>query len=267
MPALWMTAWNGPASLACRARERVASMLARSPSSAVRAPGTARIACCVRSRLRPCRTTSWPSATKFRAASWPSPSAEPVMKMRAKPVPLLAALAGPLKNHDRNLPRGHPRVLPEPWRDRDTLCVHALPFLAFRLARPHVERLRASRRPHLHPRHGIRLEVVVPRGMVGRSPLRCDDNVPLPVAVVHHRRDALLSASRPHGGEQHQPVPERSDPLPSLGMELLDCRLVPVRHHYLLYNDRLSVKSSPRCAPCSMSASESLYRSRTMHSD
>src|ERR1700737_1805254 len=234
MPALWMTASNGPAALACRARARVESMLARSPSSAVRAPGTARMACWARSRLRPCRTTSWPSATKFRAASWPSPSAEPVMKMRAKPVPLLAALAGPLKNHDRNLPRGHPRVLPEPWRDRDALGIHALPFLAFRLARPHVECLRSSRRPHLHPRHGVRLEVVVPRGMVRRSPLRCDDNVPLPVAVVHHRRDVLVSASRPNGGEGNQLIPRRAYPLPSLGMELLDGRLVPVRHRYLL---------------------------------
>src|SRR6202011_5376311 len=75
------------------------------------------------------------------------------------------ALAGPLKNHDRNLPRGLPLVLPEPWRDRDAFGKHALPFLALRLARPHLERLRAGLRPHLHPRHGIRPEVVVPPGM------------------------------------------------------------------------------------------------------
>src|ERR1700716_1213700 len=139
-----MTAWNGPASLACRARARVASMLARSPSSAVRAPGTARNARWARSRLRPCRTTSWPSATRRRAASWPSPSAEPVMKMRAKPVTLLAALGGPLKNHDRNLPRRLSLVLPEPWRDRDALGIDAVAFLALRLARPHLEGLRAG---------------------------------------------------------------------------------------------------------------------------
>src|SRR6266566_7025994 len=198
-----MTAWNGPASLACRARARVCSMLARSPSSAVRAPGTARMACWARSRLRPCRTTSWPSATKFRAASWPSPSAEPVMKMRAKPVDSpRRSLAGPVKNHDRNLPRGHPRVLPEPWRDGDALRIQALPFLAFGLARPHLERLRAGLRPDLDPRQRIRREVAVPRGMVRRSPLRCDDNVTLPVAVIHHRRDALLSAAPPHRSEQ-----------------------------------------------------------------
>src|SRR6202035_2850931 len=148
MPALWMTTWNGPASLACLARARVASMLARSPSSAVRAPGTARMACWARSRLRPCRTTSWPSATKFRAASWPSPSAEPVMKMRAKLVPLLA---GPLKNHDRNLARRLALVTAEPRRDHDALGIQALPFLALRLVRPHIERLRAGLRRHLHP--------------------------------------------------------------------------------------------------------------------
>src|SRR3982075_638273 len=229
-----MTAWNGPASLACRARARVASMLARSPSSAVRAPETARNARWARSQLRACRTTSWPSATSRRAASCPSPSAEPVIKMRAMPLPPRRALADPLQDHDRNLPRGLSLVLPEPWRDRDALGIHALPFLALRLVRPHLERLGAVLRPHLHPRHGIRLEVVVPPGMVRRSALRCDDNVPFPVAVEHHRRDALVSASRPHGGEQHQLVPERSYTLPSLGMELLDGRLVPVRHHYLL---------------------------------
>src|SRR5215472_15312801 len=183
-----MTVWNGPAAFACPASSRVSPMLARSPSSAVLAPGTARNACWARSRLRPCRTTSWPNAIRRRAASCPSPSAEPVMKMRAMPPPLLP-LAGPLQDHDRNLPRGLPLVFAEPGRDGDAVGKHALPFLALRLARPHLERLRASRRPHLHPRHGIRLEVVVPVGIVRRSALRCDDNVPLPVAVVHHRRD------------------------------------------------------------------------------
>src|SRR5215471_12568364 len=230
-----MTAWNGPAAFACPASSRVCSMLARSPSSAVRAPGTARNACWARSRLRPCRTTSWPSATRRRAASCPSPSAEPVIKMRAMPLSLLAArLAGPLQDHDRNLPRGLPLVFPEPGRDGNAVGKHAVPFLALRLARLHLERLRASRRPHLQPRHGIRLEVVVPVGVVRRSALRCDDNVPLPLAVVHHRRGALLSAARPHRGEQYQLVPERSDSLPSLGVELLDDRVVPVRHRYLL---------------------------------
>src|SRR5215472_11017352 len=144
------------------------------------------------------------------------------------------ALAGPLQDHDRNLPRGLALVFSEPGRDGDAVGKHALPFLALRLARPHLERLRASRRPHLHPRHGIRLEVVVPAGVVRRSALRCDDNVPLPVAVVHHRRGALVSAARPHRGEQYELVPEGSDSLPSLGMELLDGRVVPVRHRYLL---------------------------------
>src|SRR5262249_18322654 len=81
---------------------------------------------------------------------------------------------------------------------------------------------------------GFAFEVVVPAGVVRRSALRCDDDVPLPVAVVHHRRGALASAARPHRGEQYELVPERSDSLPSLGMELLDGRVVPVRHRYLL---------------------------------
>src|SRR5713101_4132892 len=66
------------------------------------------------------------------------------------------ALADPLKDQDRNLPRGHSRVLPEPWRDGDALGIDALPFLALRLVRPHLERLGAVLRPHLDLRHGIR---------------------------------------------------------------------------------------------------------------
>src|SRR5258706_10429237 len=229
-----MTAWNGPASLAGRARARVASMLARSPSSAVRAPGTARNACTARSRLRPCRTTSWPSATRRRAASWPGPSAEPVTKMRAiAGASFRRSLGGPLENHHRNLPRGLPLVFPKTGRDGDALGIDAVPFLALRLARPHLERLRAGLRPHLHLRHGIRLEVVVPPGMIRRSRLRRDDNVPLPVAVVHHRRDVLVSASRPNGGEEHQVIPDRSDPLASFRVKFPDGRRIPVRHYNL----------------------------------
>src|SRR6266851_4622094 len=200
MPALWMTAWNGPASFACRASSRVSSMLARSPSSAVRAPGTARNACWARSRLRPCRTTSWPSATRRRAAACPSPSAEPVIKMPAITLSSRRELAGSLEDHDRNLPRGHPLVLSEPGREGDPLGIHAVPFLPLRLARSNLERLGAGRRPHLHLRHWIRLEVRIPVGVVRRSALRCDDNVPLSVAVVHDRRGALLSAARPFRG-------------------------------------------------------------------
>src|ERR1700731_109740 len=112
----------------------------------------------------------------------PSPSAEPVMKMRAK---LVRLLAGPLKNHDRNLARRLALVRAEPWCDRHALGIQALPFLALRLARPHLEGLRAGLRRHLHPGQRIRLEVAVPRGMVRGSPLRCDDNILLPVTVEH----------------------------------------------------------------------------------
>src|SRR5262249_54358174 len=70
-------------ALTCVARARVSSMLARSPTSTVRAPGTARIASWARCRLRPCKTTSWPEVTRRCAASRPRPSAEPVMKTLA----------------------------------------------------------------------------------------------------------------------------------------------------------------------------------------
>src|SRR5258708_39349054 len=99
---------------------------------------------------------------------------------------------------------------------------------------PDLEGLRARLRPHLHPRHGIRLEVVVPRRVVRRSRLGGNDDVPLPVAVVHHWRGALLPAARPRGGEQDQPVPELPDSLPALGVELLDDRFAPPHHPYLL---------------------------------
>src|SRR5712664_291317 len=141
------------------------------------------------------------------------------------------SLTSPLENHHRNLPRGLPLVFPETGRDRDALCIDAVPFLALRLPRPDLELLRTGLCPHLHPGHGIRLEVVIPPGMVRRSSLRCDDNIPISVAVVHHRGNALLSASRPHRGEEHELIPERSDSLSSLGVELQDGRCAPVRHY------------------------------------
>src|SRR4029077_16037851 len=197
-------------------------------------PGTARNACSARSVLRPCKTTSWPSPTRRRAASCPSPSAEPVIKMRATPPPSRRVLAGSLEDHDRNLPGGLPLVFPKPWRDGDAVGVDAHPFLALRLVRPHLEPLGAVLRPHLYLRHGIRLEVVVPPGMVRRSPLRCDDHIPIPVAVIHHRGNALLTAPRSNRGEEHELIPERSDSLSGLCMELLYGRRVPVRHRNLL---------------------------------
>src|SRR6266851_1661990 len=42
------------------------------------------------------------------------------------------------------------------------------------------------------------------------------------------------SPSRPHGGEQHQLVPEWPHPFPAFGVELLDGRRVPVCHRNLL---------------------------------
>src|SRR5438445_2641767 len=108
--------------------------------------------------------------------------------------PARSVLAHPLQDHDRNLPRGLPLVFPEPGGDGDALGIHAIAFLALYLTRPHLEGLRAGLRSHLHRRYGICLEVEIPRGIVRRPAFRRDDNVSLPVALVHQRRDALPSA-------------------------------------------------------------------------
>ena len=47
-----------------------------------------------RSRLRACRTTSWPCSMRTRAAALPSPSVEPVIKTRDTDHPSLAGLQG-----------------------------------------------------------------------------------------------------------------------------------------------------------------------------
>src|SRR5579872_676208 len=58
-------------------------MLLRSPVTTPSAPGTPTIASLPRCSVRACRTTLCPCSTRSRAAIFPNPSADPVMKTRA----------------------------------------------------------------------------------------------------------------------------------------------------------------------------------------
>jgi len=56
--------------------------LLRSPITTAAERGTQSVSADARYEERACKTTSWPSAMSVRAAACPSPSVEPVMKMR-----------------------------------------------------------------------------------------------------------------------------------------------------------------------------------------
>jgi putative transposase len=60
----------------------VCAALLRSPITTRAASGTRPLSADTRSPVRACRTTSWPSPIRATAAKRPSPSVEPVMKIR-----------------------------------------------------------------------------------------------------------------------------------------------------------------------------------------
>lgn len=85
MPALWMIVSKGPLPrlLASLARFFVSLIERRSPTRTASALGTACLVDAARSALRACSTTEWPWSARILPATWPIPSLEPVMKMRA----------------------------------------------------------------------------------------------------------------------------------------------------------------------------------------
>src|ERR1051325_11185914 len=82
MPALWITASNGPSLLACSATRFAAAMLARSPVTTSASASALRVSL-ARASLRACSTTSRPCPPSTPPAITPRPVDEPVMKTRA----------------------------------------------------------------------------------------------------------------------------------------------------------------------------------------
>src|SRR5512132_2663391 len=85
-PALWITASMRPRRFTCAATPRVSSRSDRSPTTAAAPRSRRSRTAASRSVLRAWTTTAWPSSRSVCAAARPTPSAEPVMKMRGMSV-------------------------------------------------------------------------------------------------------------------------------------------------------------------------------------
>ncbi len=105
-PALCTMASQGPSSFTCPASALVSSTDDRSPTRTSRACGHAARASAARCAFRACRYTVCPLPARALAASEPTPSEEPVMKILAMFFACLyACLGGFFSAGDDWLPR------------------------------------------------------------------------------------------------------------------------------------------------------------------